>query len=136
MLNVLTMAVSALVESKRLKISHRQSEAMSALWIFPQLALVGIGESFHFPGQVSFYYQQFPQSLKSTSTAMISLIIGVAFYLGTTFIDLIQRVTSWLPDDINHGRVDNVYWMLVVLGAINFGYYLVCSSLYKNNLIV
>ena len=138
-LNILSMTVSALVESKRLKIAqahHLQDQPKSivpmlALWLFPQLVLVGIGEAFHFPGQVALYYQEFPMSLKSTSTAMIALIIGISFYLSTALIDLVRRVTGWLPDNINAARLDNVYWLLVVGGVINFGYYLVCASLYK-----
>ncbi|KAH1130516.1 hypothetical protein J1N35_001894 [Gossypium stocksii] len=137
-LNVLAMAVSAFVESKRLKMVHHhdrdQSQprsSMLALWLVPQLSLVGIGEAFHYPGQVSLYYQEFPASLRSTATAMIALIIGIAFYLGTAIIDFVRRVTSWLPDNINNGRLDNVYWMLTVVGVLNFGYYLACSRSYK-----
>ncbi|XP_022731455.1 protein NRT1/ PTR FAMILY 2.7-like [Durio zibethinus] len=138
-LNVLGMAVSALVESKRLKIvhvHHLQSQPTSivpmlALWLFPQLVLVGIGEAFHFPGQVALYYQEFPASLRSTATAMIALIIGISFYLSTAIIDFLRRVTSWLPDNINNGRLDNVYWILTVVGVLNFGYYLGCARLYK-----
>lgn len=139
-LSVLGMVVSALVESKRLIIATHDKSLkdpsnnivdMSVLWLFPQLVLVGFGEAFHFPGQVVFYYQQFPQSLKSVSTAMISMIIGISLYLSTGIIDQVRRSTDWLPDDINYGKVDNVYWMLVLFGVINFGYYLLCSILYK-----
>ncbi|KAK9940260.1 hypothetical protein M0R45_016928 [Rubus argutus] len=133
-LNVLGMAAAALVESKRLNIAQHHSgdnAPMSVLWLFPQLVFVGIGEAFHFPGQISLYYQEFPVSLKSTSTAMISLVVGIAFYLSTGLIDLVQRFTSWLPDNIDNGKADNVYWMLVVIGVVNFGYYLVCAKLYK-----
>ncbi|XWS52731.1 hypothetical protein CRYUN_Cryun11dG0095600 [Craigia yunnanensis] len=138
-LNVLGMAVSALVESKRLKMVHAhhlQSQpnsivAMLALWLFPQLVLVGIGEAFHFPGQVALYYQEFPASLRSTATAMIAMIIGISFYLSTAIIDFLRRVTSWLPDNINNGRLDHVYWALTVAGLLNFGYYLACARLYK-----
>ncbi|VVA29279.1 PREDICTED: NRT1/ PTR [Prunus dulcis] len=138
-LNILGMVVSALVESKRLKIAkshHLQDQLgaivpMLALWLFPQLILVGIGEAFHYPGQVALFYQEFPVSLRSTSTTMAALIIGISFYLGTGVINLIQKVTRWLPDNINNGNLENVYWMLVVVGVLNFGYYLVCASLYK-----
>ncbi|XP_022158584.1 protein NRT1/ PTR FAMILY 2.7-like [Momordica charantia] len=138
-LNVLGMVVSAVVESKRLKIAHAhhlegQTEAivpMLSLWLFPQLVLVGIGEAFHFPGQVALYYQEFPTSLRSTATAMISMVISIAFYLSTALIDLLRRVTKWLPNDINNGRLDNVYWMISVIGVINFGYYLVCAKWYR-----
>ncbi|KAH0968976.1 hypothetical protein GBA52_029162 [Prunus armeniaca] len=138
-LNILGMVVSALVESKRLKIAkthHLQDQLgaivpMLALWLFPQLILVGIGEAFHYPGQVALFYQEFPVSLRSTSTTMAALTIGISFYLGTGVINLIQKVTRWLPDNINNGKLENVYWMLVVVGVLNFGYYLVCASLYK-----
>ncbi|KAI9195956.1 hypothetical protein LWI28_019718 [Acer negundo] len=138
-LNLAGMVVSALVESKRLKIAHANHlqdqpgsmVPMLAVWLFPQLVLVGIGEAFHFPGQVALYYQEFPVSLRSTSTAMIALIIGIGFYLSTAIIDLVRRVTDWLPDNLNNGRLDNVYWTLAVIAAINFGYYVVCSMLYK-----
>ncbi|XP_030968294.1 protein NRT1/ PTR FAMILY 2.3-like [Quercus lobata] len=138
-LNILSMATSALVESKRLKIArahHLQGQPgaivpMLALWLIPQLVLVGIGEAFHFPGQVALYYQEFPTSLKSTSTAMIALIIGISFYMSTVLIDLVQRITGWLPNNINNGRLDNMYWLLVVGGVVNFGYFLVCACLYK-----
>ncbi|XVF46408.1 hypothetical protein PTKIN_Ptkin03bG0024400 [Pterospermum kingtungense] len=137
--NILSMAISALVESKRLKVAHdhhlqNQQGAvvpMLALWLFPQLVVVGIGEALSFPGNVSFYYQEFPVSLKSTATAMFSLVAGIAYYVSTALVDLIRNVTAWLPDDINHGRLDNVYWTFVVLGLLNFGYFLVCAKLYK-----
>ncbi|KAI3746228.1 hypothetical protein L6452_08652 [Arctium lappa] len=54
---------------------------MSTLWLVPQLVAVGDAEAFHFLGQVSLYYQEFPKSLKSTAAAMVSVFIGIAFYL-------------------------------------------------------
>ena len=104
---------------------------MLGLWLFPQLVLVGVGEAFHFPGQISLYYQEFPTSLRSTSTAMISLLIAIAFYLSTALIDLIRRTTTWLPEDLNDGRVDNVYWLMTGIGLINFFGFLVCAKMYK-----
>ncbi|KAF8395018.1 hypothetical protein HHK36_018957 [Tetracentron sinense] len=138
-LNVIGMVGSALVESRRLRIvrTHHLTGRpgsivpMSALWLVLPLAIVGIGEAFHFPGQVALYYQEFPKSLRTTATAMISLLAGIGYYLSTAVIDLVRRVTGWLPDNINDGRLDNVFWMVVVIGVINFGYYLTCARLYK-----
>lgn len=137
-LTVISMAASAIVERKRLSIvwsdgltSSTTSVTMSALWLVIPLVLVGVGEAFHFPGQVALYYQEFPVSLHSTSTAMISLLVAVGFYLSTAMIDLVQRITGWLPNNINQGRLDNMFWLLVVIGVINFGYFIVCSLLYK-----
>ncbi|OMO91429.1 Proton-dependent oligopeptide transporter family [Corchorus olitorius] len=137
--NVLSMAISALVEAKRLKIAHDQHlqdqngaiVPMLGLWLFPQLVVQGIGEAFHFPSQITLYYQDFPVSLKGTATALVSAVIGVAYYVSTALVDLIRNVTGWLPDDINHGRLDNLYWTLVVIGMVNLGYFLVCASFYQ-----
>ncbi|KAJ0248298.1 Protein NRT1/ PTR FAMILY 2.7 [Hirschfeldia incana] len=136
--NILSMAVTAIVEAKRLKIVEKgdflESSSiaeMSVLWLFPPLVIVGIGEAFHFPGNVALCYQEFPESMRSTATSITSVVIGICFYTSTALIDLIQRTTAWLPDDINHGRVDNVYWVLVIGGVLNLGYFLVCSWLYK-----
>lgn len=88
------MVVSALVESKRLKAvalaqaaadSNNNIVPMLALWLFPQLILVGIGEAFYFQGQIALYYQEFPGPLRNTATAMASMVIGIAFYLSTAF---------------------------------------------------
>ncbi|CAA7020304.1 unnamed protein product [Microthlaspi erraticum] len=135
--NILSMAVTAIVEAKRLKIVEKgrflESSSvadMSVLWLFPPLVIVGIGEAFHFPGNVALCYQEFPESMRSTATSITSVVIGICFYTSTAIIDLIQRTTEWLPDDINHGRVDNVYWVLVIGGVLNLGYFLVCSWLY------
>ncbi|GMY19035.1 protein NRT1/ PTR FAMILY 2.7-like [Fagus crenata] len=137
--NALGMVVAALIESKRLKITQthhliddsKSNIPMSVLWLVPQLAVVGIGEAFHYPGQVTLYYQEFPTSLRSTSTAMYSMIMGIAYYMSNAVIALTQRTTGWLPDNINNGRLDKVYWMLLVVGVINFGYYLICAKFYR-----
>ncbi|KAK6246955.1 hypothetical protein QUC31_018520 [Theobroma cacao] len=137
--NVLSMGISALVESKRLKTAHAlHLEAqhgaivpMLVWWLFPQLVVVGIGDAFHFPGHVALYYQEFPASLRSTATAMVSLVVGIAFYVSTALVDLIRNVTGWLPESINSGRLDNLYWILVTAGSLNFTYFLVCAKLYK-----
>ncbi|KAL3653089.1 hypothetical protein CASFOL_002770 [Castilleja foliolosa] len=130
-LTIISMAVSAVVESKRLKMAESENIKMSAFWLVPQLAIAGLGEAFHFPGQVALYYQEFPDELKSTSTAAVAMFIGFAFYISNALIDLVRRTTGWLPDDINNGRLDNVYWVCCVVGGLNFGYYIVCALLYK-----
>ncbi|XP_039004350.1 protein NRT1/ PTR FAMILY 2.7-like [Hibiscus syriacus] len=140
-INVLSMAISATVESKRLRTAHDNNlevhpgaiVPMQVWWLFPQLIVVGIGDALHFPGQAALYYQEFPSSLRSTATAMVSLVVGIAFYVSTVQIDLIRNVTGWLPENINRGRLDNLYWILVTEGTLNFIYFLVCAKLYKCN---
>nr|XP_011470595.1 PREDICTED: protein NRT1/ PTR FAMILY 2.7-like [Fragaria vesca subsp. vesca] len=137
-INIIALIASALIERKRLGVVRAHSlmnqpgsvVPMSAFWLVAQLSLIGIAEGFHFPGQVSLCYQEFPKSLRSTSTAMISLLIGIGYYLSTAVTDLVDRTTNWLPDDINQGRLDNVFWMLVVICVVNFGYFITCAKFF------
>ncbi|KAG7564597.1 MFS transporter superfamily [Arabidopsis suecica] len=129
-LTILSMAISAIVEAKRLK-TVGNSHLMSVLWLVPALVINGVGEAFHFPTNIAIFYGEFPESLRNTATSLTSLVMGISYYLSTALIDLIQRTTKWLPNDINHGRVDNVYWVLVIIGVLNFAYFLTCSWFYK-----
>lgn len=107
-LTILSMAISAVVEAKRLR-TVENGHPMSVLWLFPPLVIVGIGEAFQFPGNIELFYGEFPESLRNTATSLTSLVIGISFYLSTALIGLLQRTTKWLPNEINSGRVDNVY---------------------------
>ncbi|TVU18852.1 hypothetical protein EJB05_34967 [Eragrostis curvula] len=134
--NVAGMVAAALVERRRLRIVHAHggeaTPTMSALWLVLPLGIVGAGEALHFPGNMAFYYQEFPKTLRSTATAMAPLLIALGFYVSTVFVDVVRRVTAWLPDNINQGRLDNVYWAVAVVTAANFAYFLICVTLYKN----
>lgn len=117
-INVVAMVSAALVERRRLSIvrTHDRdgSEAlgwvtpMSMMWlVFP---LAGAGVAVHFPDNMAFYYLKFPTTMWTLATAMAPLFSGLGFFLTTPFLDMVKRHTSWLPLNINEGRLDNVYW--------------------------
>ncbi|KAG8085200.1 hypothetical protein GUJ93_ZPchr0010g8601 [Zizania palustris] len=138
-LTVVSMASSAAVDRWRLATVRAHGEEgnpawvspLSALWLLLPFALSGVGEALHFPAQVTLYYQEFPPPLKNTATGMVAVLIALGFYLSTVFVDVVRRTTSWLPDNMNASRLENLYWLLSVLVAINFIYYLICAKLYK-----
>ncbi|XP_078179510.1 protein NRT1/ PTR FAMILY 2.7-like [Carex rostrata] len=139
LINAVSMIVSALVERRRAAvISRHQADVhpgwivpMSALWLVLPLALQGAAEALHFPGQVALYYQEFPKALKNTSTGMEAVIVAFGFYLSTAFLSIVRHVTTWLPDDLNRSRLENVYWLIAILAIINFGIYIICAKFYK-----
>ena len=92
--------------------------------------MAGAGEALHFPAQVTLYYQEFPASLKNTATGMMAMIVALGFYLSTALINVVQRATAWLPDNMNASKLENLYWLLTVLVAVNFGCFLTCAKLY------
>lgn len=138
-INIIALVGSAMVENQRLQVVknlHLDDEPgsvvpMSAFWLVINLTIIGISEALHYPGQVAFYYQEFPESLRNTATAMISLIVGIGFYSSAVVIGLVRRSTEWLPDDINKGRADYVYWIMAGIGVVNFAYYLICAKFFN-----
>ncbi|CAL4907463.1 unnamed protein product [Urochloa decumbens] len=138
-ITVASMAASAVIERRRRATAGAHGEEgnpawvspMSAMWLLLPFALSGAGEALHFPGQVTLYYQEFPPSLKNTATGMVAMIVALGFYLSTALIGVVRRATAWLPDNMNASRLENLYWLLTVLVAVNFGYYMLCARLYK-----
>ncbi|XP_031486291.1 protein NRT1/ PTR FAMILY 2.3-like [Nymphaea colorata] len=139
---IVGLAAMACVEARRLQVMHQRGLAvagdhldavvpMSALWLVLPLAILGAGSAFYLPDQVNLYYQEFPASLKNVGTSVCLLAVGIGYYLSTTVVRAVQKVTPWLTDDINSGRVDNVYWILAGLEGLNFLYYVLCAKLYK-----
>ncbi|KAL6627546.1 hypothetical protein ACP70R_031272 [Stipagrostis hirtigluma subsp. patula] len=136
--NIASLVAAAIVERRRLSVVRGHGgempgwvTPMSVLWLLIPLGVAGVGEALHFPGNLAFYYQEFPKTLRSTATAMAPLLIALGYYLSTVFVDVVRQVTGWLPGNINQGRLDNVYWAVAVTATINFGYFLICVSRYK-----
>ncbi|XP_037465747.1 protein NRT1/ PTR FAMILY 2.3-like [Triticum dicoccoides] len=138
-LTVLSMAASSLVERERTATvrAHGQEgdpawvSPLSAMWLVLPFAVAGAGEALHFPAQVTLYYQEFPPSLKNTATGMMAMIVALGFYLSTALVNIVQRATTWLPDNMNASKLENLYWLLTLLVALNFGYFLTCAKLYR-----
>ncbi|KAM0941197.1 putative ABC-type nitrate transporter [Dioscorea sansibarensis] len=125
----IAMALSAQVEHTRLE--TLSDKPMSVLWLVPPLLLMGLGDALHYPGSMTLYYQEFPASMRSVATGIVSLCSGLGFYLSTAVIGIVRKFTNWLQDDINQSRVDKVYWMIAMIGLLNFGYFLLCVRMFK-----
>ncbi|KAL5722546.1 hypothetical protein ACHQM5_006056 [Ranunculus cassubicifolius] len=147
-LGIVTMVVSAIVETNRREYSHTRPtlgtatgggaiSSMSGLWLNPQLALAGLSEAFHAIGQVEFFYTQFPENMRSIAASFLFCGFGASSYLSGFLVSLIHQITdksstgNWLPDDLNKGRLDDFYYMISILMVINFGYFLVCARWYR-----
>ncbi|CAL5094294.1 unnamed protein product [Urochloa decumbens] len=139
-LAVLSLAASAAVEGRRMATVREEAAAndpawvspLSATWLVLPLALAGAGEALYFPGGVTLYYEEFPPPLRNTSTGMVAVIIALGFYLSTALVGVVRHATAWLPDNnMNASRLENLYWLLAVMVAVNFVYYLLCAKLYK-----
>ncbi|KAK8455277.1 hypothetical protein SEVIR_4G117800v4 [Setaria viridis] len=107
---------------------------LSAYWLVPQYALHGIAEAFNSVGHLEFMYDQAPESMRSTATALFWLSISLGSYASTMLVDAVHRWSAgpgganWLSDNINHGRLDYFYWVVTMLQLMNLLYYVVCAK--------
>lgn len=148
-LSIVSMLVSAMVEERRRTIARTKPtlgieprkgaiSSMSALWLVPQLTLAGIADAFTAIGLLEFYYKQFPENMRSVAGALFFCGLAVSNYLSSFLITVVHRTTqgpdrrrNWLPEDLNHGRLDCFYYLIGALGVVNLAYFLVCSKWYK-----
>ncbi|XP_038878529.1 protein NRT1/ PTR FAMILY 2.10-like [Benincasa hispida] len=141
---IVTMFISALVEQKRRNLALTQPlceetgrrgsvSSMSALWLVPQLTLIGLSEAFTVIAQVEFYYKEFPENMRSIGGSLSFVGLALSNYLSGFMVTVVHRVSAgnWLPEDLNEGRLDYFYFLVSGLEAVNLGYFVLCSKWYK-----
>ncbi|XAR48310.1 hypothetical protein NMG60_11031081 [Bertholletia excelsa] len=141
--NILATAASALAEMKRKAVAahHNLLEhptatiPLSVFWLLPQFCLHGIAEVFSSVGHLEFLYDQSPESMRSTAAALYWIAISIGNYTGTLMVSLVHKYSgkerNWLPDrNLNRGRLENYYWLVTGIQALNLLYYVTCAWFY------
>ncbi|XP_043723519.1 protein NRT1/ PTR FAMILY 5.9-like [Telopea speciosissima] len=132
-LSIAAMAIAAIVETKRLKISRSgflesQSSTlpMSIFWLLPQYIFLGISDVFTVVGMQEFFYTQMPSRMRTMGIALYLSVFGVGSFLSALLISVIEIATSastqkksWFSDDLSEARLDNYYWLLALLSTLS-----------------
>ncbi|KAE9588671.1 hypothetical protein Lal_00030342 [Lupinus albus] len=142
--NILATLVAAQVEVKRKVVAAKYNLLddpkaiipISVYWLVPQYCLHGVAEVFMMVGQLEFLFDQSPESMRSTATALNCITSGIGNYLGTILVAVVHKYTgkerNWLPDrNLNRGRLENYYWLCSGIQVINLIYYIVCARYYN-----
>ncbi|KAI3697662.1 hypothetical protein L6452_30757 [Arctium lappa] len=139
--SILTMIVSALVESRRLTIALHNNlmddpksiVPMSVWWIVPQYVLMGISDVLTIVGLQELFYDQVPDEMRSMGAAAYLSVQGVGSFLSSAAISVIQKITArqgdeWLKgDNLNRAHLDYFYWVLACLTAASLVVYVVLA---------
>lgn len=128
--SIAAMVVSAIVEEERRKNAVRNHTSISAFWLVPQFFLVGAGEGFAYVGQLEFFIREAPERMKSMSTGLFLATLSMGFFVSSLLVSIVDKVTkkTWLRSNLNKGRLDYFYWLLAVLGVLNFILFLILAS--------
>ncbi|KAH6772212.1 Major facilitator superfamily protein [Perilla frutescens var. frutescens] len=143
-ISILVSMVSALVEIKRKAVAtdHKLVDRptaiipLSAFWLVPQYFLHGLVEVFAAVGHIEFLYDQSPESMRSTAAALYWIAIAIGNYVSTLIVTLVHKYSgerrNWLPDrNLNRGRLEDYYWLISGIQAVNLVYYVICAHFYK-----
>ncbi|KAL8196504.1 hypothetical protein R6Q57_024799 [Mikania cordata] len=144
LLSVLAMAIAALVEIKRKRIATRsgleQQEPLpiTFLWVSFQYLFLGSADLFTLAGSLEFFYTETPETMKSLATSLSFVSLAMGYYLSTVIVSIVNGVTGmfghrgWLSgENLNHFHLERFYWLICILSALNFLFYLYCAKRYK-----
>ena len=141
--SIFATLVSALVEIKRKSVaakynlldSPNATIPISVFWLVPQYCLHGVAEVFMVVGHLEFLYDQSPESMRSTATALYCITTAIGNYVGTLLVTLVHKYSgnerNWLPDrNLNRGRLECYYFLISGIQVVNLIYYLICAWFY------
>ncbi|KAG8498896.1 hypothetical protein CXB51_005338 [Gossypium anomalum] len=145
LISVLATLVAGFIEVKRKQaaVAHGLEDKphsiipMSVFWLVPQYGLHGIAEAFMSIGHLEFFYDQSPESMRSSATALFWTAISVGNYVSKLLVSLVHKYSAkpdgsnWLPDNnLNKGKLELFYWLITGLQVVNLLYYICCAKLY------
>ncbi|KAK4264092.1 hypothetical protein QN277_029427 [Acacia crassicarpa] len=143
-ISILCMFAAALVEIKRLQLARELglvdkaiAVPLSIFWQIPQYFLFGAAEVFTFIGQLEFFYDQSPDSMRSLCSALSLLTTSLGNYLSSFIITIVSYLTTqggqagWIPDNLNEGHLHYFFCLLAGISLLNLLIYLVCATRYK-----
>ncbi|XP_027350289.1 protein NRT1/ PTR FAMILY 3.1-like [Abrus precatorius] len=141
--NIVATLVSALVEIKRKQVAAKYhllddpnaTIPISVFWLVPQYCLHGVAEVFMIVGHLEFLYDQSPESMRSSATALYCITTAIGNYVGTLLVSLVHKYSgkerNWLPNrNLNRGRLECYYFLVSGIQVINLIYYLICAWFY------
>lgn len=97
-ISILANVSAALVETRR-KVAAAESGLLcwpdavvpySIFWLVPQYVISGLADAFSSVGLMEFMYDQLPESMRSTATALFWLATSVGSYLGTLLVTMVN----------------------------------------------
>jgi peptide/histidine transporter 3/4 len=145
-LSVVYMVTAALIEKKRIHVakthdllnSPRSVIPLSVFWLTPQFVLMGIAGVFTLVGMQEYFYDQVPDSMRSLGIALSESVLGVASFLGSLVITIVERASKgrWIVNNLNRSKLDHFYWLLAIISAINLCCFVYIAHIYTYKKVV
>ncbi|XP_042511884.1 protein NRT1/ PTR FAMILY 8.1-like [Macadamia integrifolia] len=136
-ISIFSMVAATILEVKRLHMVRQRNLydaddtiPMSVFWQIPQYFLIGCSEVFTFIGQLEFFYEQAPDSMRSLCSALSLTTIALGNFLSTLLVNIVTSITKrngnpgWIPDNLNRGHIDYFFLLLAIMSIVNLIVYI------------
>ncbi|CAO2148701.1 unnamed protein product [Urochloa humidicola] len=136
---IMASMVAAIVEMKRKRVAEESGlmdspdpVPMSVFWLVFQFFFIGVVDVTSFVGLLEFFYSEASTGMKSIGSSLFYCMLGLAAWLVTLLIELVNRVTrhggrkqGWLDGgNLNRSKLDSFYWLVCILELVSFMVYL------------
>lgn len=143
-ISIFAMISAGILEIYRLKEVRRHGSydekvgpgAVSIFWQVPQYFIIGCAEVFTNIGQLEFFYEQAPDSMRSLCAALSLTTAGLGSYLSAVLVAVVTEVSTrggapgWIPDNLNYGHLHYFFLLLAGLSVVNLGAFVIVAKRY------
>ncbi|KAL0445589.1 UNVERIFIED_CONTAM: protein NRT1/ PTR FAMILY 8.1 [Sesamum latifolium] len=138
------MISAVILEIIRLRIVRRHNSyevkegPISIFWQVPQYFIIGCAEVFTNIGQLEFFYEQAPDSMRSLCAALSLTTTALGNYLSSLLVTIVMDISTkdgrpgWIPNkNLNYGHLHYFFLLLAVLSVLNLGVFIVVAKRYS-----
>lgn len=141
----LSCIAAAKIETRRLGVVMRyglidrpnERVPMTIFWLLPQFVLLGCLDGIHRLMAYGFSLDQAPKSMVKYFNLFGRGFYGLGVMGSVALVQIVGKIsegrtgTNWFQSTLNASRVDNYYWVLASMAAINLVIFVVVSWLYR-----
>ncbi|XP_017251598.1 protein NRT1/ PTR FAMILY 8.2-like isoform X1 [Daucus carota subsp. sativus] len=141
---IFSMICAGILEYLRLELVRRHDYyeldhvPMSIFWQIPQYFIMGCAEVFTQIGQMEFFYDQAPDSMRSFGAALSLSTTALGCYMSSFLVTVVTKYSTrngnvgWITDNLNYGHLHYFFGLLAMLGTINLGVFILVSRWYTH----
>ncbi|PNT61753.1 protein NRT1/ PTR FAMILY 8.5 isoform X2 [Brachypodium distachyon] len=130
----IAVAMAACTEARRLRIAMEgesaAAAAMGIAWLLPQYVVMAVSDASLSVGQLEFFYDQAPATMRGASTAFYFLSLSLGNLINSQLVTLVASVTAaggrtgWFPPELDDGHLDYYFLLVVAVAVVNFAVFI------------
>uniref|UniRef100_A0ACD5UT57 Uncharacterized protein n=2 Tax=Avena sativa TaxID=4498 RepID=A0ACD5UT57_AVESA len=129
------VAVAAWTEARRLRMAG-DHQLMGIAWLLPQYVVMAVSDASLSVGQLEFFYEESPETMKGVSTAFYFVSVSLGNLINSLLVTLVASVTAaggrtgWFPPQLDDGHLDYYFALVVAVTVVNFAVFVALAKKY------